>query len=57
MLTERKVGLDQYGNLYTCIWASDILIDREINPFYLRSTFSQQYNGRGNFCPDVRVSG
>ncbi len=35
MLTERKVGLDQYGNLYTCIWASDILIDREINPFYL----------------------
>lgn len=35
MLTERKVGLDQLGNLYTCIWASDLLIDKSDNPFYL----------------------
>ena len=35
MLTERKVGLDQFGNLYTCIWASDLLIDKNDNPFYL----------------------
>ena len=35
MLTERKIGLDQFGNLYTCIWASDLLIDKNDNPFYL----------------------
>lgn len=35
MLTERKVGLDQFGNLYTCIWASDLLIEKNDNPFYL----------------------
>ena len=35
MLTERKVGLDQFGNLYTCIWASDLLIEKNNNPFYL----------------------
>lgn len=35
MLTERKVGLDQFGNLYTCIWASDLLIEKKDNPFYL----------------------
>ena len=35
MLTERKVGVDQFGNLYTCIWASDLLIDKKDNPFYL----------------------
>lgn len=35
MLTERKIGLDQFGNLYTCIWASDLLIDIDTNPFYL----------------------
>lgn len=37
MLTERKVGLDQFGNLYTCIWASDLLIEKKDNPFYLGS--------------------
>lgn len=35
MLSERKVGLDHYGNLYTCIWAADILEDKEKSPFYL----------------------
>lgn len=35
MLTEKKVGLDQFGNLYTCIWASDLLIEKNDNPFYL----------------------
>lgn len=35
MLTERKIGLDQFGNLYTCIWASDLLIEKIENPFYL----------------------
>ena len=39
MLTERKVGLDQFGNLYTCIWASDLLIDKKENPFYLGNLF------------------
>lgn len=39
MLTERKVGLDQFGNLYTCIWASDLLIDKNENPFYLGNLF------------------
>lgn len=35
MLTEKKIGLDQFGDLYTCIWASDILTDKTNNPFYL----------------------
>ncbi len=35
MLSERKVGLDQCGNLYTCIWASDIKEDKTNSPFYL----------------------
>ena len=35
MLSERKLGLDQQGNLFTCIWAADILEDRATNPFYL----------------------
>lgn len=35
MLTEKKIGLDQFGDLYTCIWASDILTDKNNNPFYL----------------------
>lgn len=39
MLSDRKIGLDQFGNLFTCIWASDLLVDREINPFYLGNLF------------------
>lgn len=35
MLTEKKIGLDQFGDLYSCIWASDILTDKTNNPFYL----------------------
>lgn len=40
MLSERKIGLDQYGNLYTCIWASDLLISKDDNPFYLGNLLS-----------------
>ena len=39
MLTERKIGLDQFGDLYTCIWAADLLIDKSLNPFYLGNAY------------------
>lgn len=35
MLSEKKIGLDHYGNLYTCIWAADIFEDINDSPFYL----------------------
>ncbi len=44
MLSERKVGLDHYGNLYTCIWAADILEDKNNSPFYLGNLFEKSLN-------------
>lgn len=42
MLSERKLGLDQYGNLYTCIWAADILEDKANSPFYLGNLLEER---------------
>ena len=50
MLTERKIGLDQFGDLYSCIWAADILTDKKKNPFYIGNVLEKSLidllNGR-----------
>ena len=34
-LSNTKLGLDHLGNLFWCIWAADLPVKKEVNPFYL----------------------
>ena len=33
--SDTKLGLDQCGNIYWCIWAADLPVKKQQNPFYL----------------------
>lgn len=34
-LSDHKLGLDYHGDLYWCIWAADLPIKKQRNPFYM----------------------
>lgn len=39
--SEQKLGLDENGDLYWCIWAADLPAKKHYNPFYLGNVLEQ----------------